>query len=1535
MAENQDPISYKDFSKRIKEKYPEYKDVDDLVLSQKMVEKYPDYKGTVIFDEVKKKEPTISSAIQLPLPNQKVSSVNQIGNALSGGVIQDFDETKVPKKENDYFKQVAVGIKPSAQGNVVERIYENPMGVEVLQVEPKKREVAPKQPVQKSETKDKPLKGVKPIAPTNSELNEQGWLLNMVSALDKGVYKTLGTTAQGAGTLLQGVTSKITGGTGEGFVSDALIKFGDSYNKMIDELTPQDESFKGSLSDQVGNALGYVAGLILTGGGSSAARTAGMSVAGRNAATVASQVPKTLPMAVKEAISSVVAPTGIVGGLGMGQAEFDRAKEAGATDEQAFEAFYKNAAMGSILEQIPVMHFLKRFNNATAGGVINYIKTKGVAGITGGVEEMTTEMLQQLYANKTAKDIYNTNQDLFEGVVGNGTIGFSVGFLLNAMGANAKILRKQGKVNEAKLVENQVKELQEKAKGVAPTNNAITTKIAVNGNEEGLQRTQAELDNDLQKGLISEEEYQEKAAIAQRAAEFNAKIPDYVQGINRAESIELINEREALQQELIQKEEQKKGIDVAYHKSIDESNKEVQKRIDEINNQLGELAKPEKNVEEALVEDWSKDVESIEKNLKDKIVISPDGRSNNLWGIEELVPYEEKQEIMRLFIDGDYSKSVPISRIIAEAYNKAKSDNSNPKLVKAVEDLLGTPKNKVAEEEIQQPIEDAVEINVLSMLKESKILSKTEKAILYRQYKNGVMNENDISKYTNVEINDLKNDNITKWAKVILDKTKAKKIDAEDIDFEEILNEPIQQIPDENIQPPIEEQGEVVEAVRVEQEPEAKPQKVFAEKDLDRAKAKKVHQRVREMEAPSDAAQIALRYIADGGKVSEAAINEVAGTVKRARLNTGAKELKSNEAKSRDYYQKDGETLDELAHRLWENSSQEVSEIDIKDALMSVIGDYNTRLEAGTAYLEQYNAEYIQEKYYERLAEEREEEWKKEQDELERQLRTDVDEQIEGEASEEHINNLIKQYESEFKAENQQPKPASKADANKEIGGRASGKEDGNEKGKVGEQPIGEAKPKQEDVEKELIIKKAKENDSLYKAPNGKKSNLSNDLWVLVRTKKFKEKFGDWEAEESNVLKDENGEPMKVYHGTAYDPTKGMFTEFDRSKNKFGYTFFSSNRDAAIEWSKDRMTYTKTEPYIVEAFISLDNPAIKDYKGGFISDEDISLFQKSKEKSYIIKNVIDTAEGREIVNDVYAVDNENVFSINLSNLSGEVKENLKEGQKIAEENKGSELSWVKESKKIGGVDALFIKSNDEMGVAGGSMGSVSKKYVLGKRNFYNYDGYEIQEIVPRKDLNQDQSVKYFVKSKVDPNELYEFKNDVDWGKVKQQEKVLKEKMLSDINNADLSKLDKIISNKDKENIDKIIKSKVAKGKSESISFLETIRDFYKEKIPYPYSIEVLAKIVIEKGGNVESLNNIKDIIYETKNKEESEIILNKKQVKKEQPKTLLEEEYEEVTKKKGEKAQQKAKEKLIEDNFKGIVAQLMTANKIKRRGDCD
>ena len=49
--------------------------------------------------------------------------------------------------------------------------------------------------------------------------------------------------------------------------------------------------------------------------------------------------------------------------------------------------------------------------------------------------------------------------------------------------------------------------------------------------------------------------------------------------------------------------------------------------------------------------------------------------------------------------------------------------------------------------------------------------------------------------------------------------------------------------------------------------------------------------------------------------------------------------------------------------------------------------------------------------------------------------------------------------------------------------------------------------------EEQSIIDKAKKNGTFMKAPNGKSTNLTEKQWVQVRTKAFKDWFGDWEKE--------------------------------------------------------------------------------------------------------------------------------------------------------------------------------------------------------------------------------------------------------------------------------------------------------------------------------------------------------------------------------------------------------------------------------------
>jgi len=57
-------------------------------------------------------------------------------------------------------------------------------------------------------------------------------------------------------------------------------------------------------------------------------------------------------------------------------------------------------------------------------------------------------------------------------------------------------------------------------------------------------------------------------------------------------------------------------------------------------------------------------------------------------------------------------------------------------------------------------------------------------------------------------------------------------------------------------------------------------------------------------------------------------------------------------------------------------------------------------------------------------------------------------------------------------------------------------------------------------------------------APNGEPSNLTTELYYKVRSKEFKQWFGDWENDPINASKilDDNGEPLLVYHGGYFNP---------------------------------------------------------------------------------------------------------------------------------------------------------------------------------------------------------------------------------------------------------------------------------------------------------------------------------------------------------------------------------------------------------------
>ena len=129
--------------------------------------------------------------------------------------------------------------------------------------------------------------------------------------------------------------------------------------------------------------------------------------------------------------------------------------------------------------------------------------------------------------------------------------------------------------------------------------------------------------------------------------------------------------------------------------------------------------------------------------------------------------------------------------------------------------------------------------------------------------------------------------------------------------------------------------------------------------------------------------------------------------------------------------------------------------------------------------------------------------------------------------------------------------------------------------------------------EEQDIIDKAKQEGAYLKAPNGADTNLTPKQWAQVRTKAFKDWFGDWENDPKNSSKvvDDNGEPMVVYHGSPNE-----FTIFDTSKigsstgTSDGRGFYFTTGKSYAE------SFATQEGNLFEVFLDIRNPLSYDKK---------------------------------------------------------------------------------------------------------------------------------------------------------------------------------------------------------------------------------------------------------------------------------------------------------------------------------------------------
>jgi hypothetical protein len=172
--------------------------------------------------------------------------------------------------------------------------------------------------------------------------------------------------------------------------------------------------------------------------------------------------------------------------------------------------------------------------------------------------------------------------------------------------------------------------------------------------------------------------------------------------------------------------------------------------------------------------------------------------------------------------------------------------------------------------------------------------------------------------------------------------------------------------------PRVEPSIQGVEIAKEGEQAKINEEKGLSSKGLKAAETRKINQEANKIEA-TDSRSAALKYLS-GANLSQDAINEIAGRVKRAELNTGRREFKTQEVKLRDYVAKkgEGESLDEAVHNIWQDISKKNPNItteEVKNDLMQAVLEHTTKSEAAKALIEGYketDIEELERKHYEK-----------------------------------------------------------------------------------------------------------------------------------------------------------------------------------------------------------------------------------------------------------------------------------------------------------------------------------------------------------------------------------------------------------------------------------------------------------------------------------------------------------------------------------------------------------------------------------------
>ena len=314
--------------------------------------------------------------------------------------------------------------------------------------------------------------------------------------------------------------------------------------------------------------------------------------------------------------------------------------------------------------------------------------------------------------------------------------------------------------------------------------------------------------------------------------------------------------------------------------------------------------------------------------------------------------------------------------------------------------------------------------------------------------------------------------------------------------------------------------------------------------------------------------------------------------------------------------------------------------------------------------------------------------------------------------------------------------------------------------------------------EEQSIIDKAKKNGTFMKAPNGKPTNLTEKQWVQVRTKAFKNWFGDWENDSKNASKvvDKNGEPLVVYH--TRDAYKGSdFSVFNTNiENRESAIYTTDSKDMSLSYwkfGKDREILSELffyigsdiskmdeDPFTGEAILSSQYPklikilkelGITNIKDSYTKEELTDIYNnlKQKEKEKDIKDLFINLKNPIIIegnnsqwNDIN-YQNKTVSTRDIedmyrnSNYDGVIFKNIKDWGNMTEDGNSANVFAVYKPNQvksaINNTGAFSKYSND-------IYDTDSKESPI-QKTIEKQDTTSIQEEAPIQEDNKDVTIK--------------------------------------------------------------------------------------------------------------------------------------------------------------------------------------------------